>query len=234
MPSPTHPIASSAPAKSKHQQDTDTTDSGSGLINNVTQGDRLPINRVVLFLFLAIAGLVLDLATKSYMFEHYFEPELMFTGRYQEKHWWIEGVFGIQCSTNPGALFGFGKGYSFVFAIISVVAVAGIVTWLFVYKQALDRWMNFALGMITGGIIGNMYDRLGFGYQTDYPIEIKDNVRDWILFELDGVPFFDPWPNFNIADSLLVTGAILLFLHAIFVPVNAESDSAGEDANRDD
>jgi signal peptidase II len=43
-------------------------------------------------------------------------------------------------------------------------------------------------------------------------------VRDWILFRLEGVPFFDPWPNFNIADSALVIGAILLFLHAFITP----------------
>jgi signal peptidase II len=40
-------------------------------------------------------------------------------------------------------------------------------------------------------------------------------VRDWILFEWKGIPFLEPWPNFNIADSLLVTGAIMLVVHAI-------------------
>ena len=40
-------------------------------------------------------------------------------------------------------------------------------------------------------------------------------MRDWILFRLEGVPWFDPWPNFNIADVLLVCGAIMLFLHAL-------------------
>lgn len=136
-------------------------------------------------------------------------------GQPQQAHWWIDGIFGLQCSTNPGALFGFGQGYSFVFAMISLVAIVGIVVWLFWFRQAWDRWMNFALGLITGGILGNLYDRIGLGYKPDYPVEIKDNVRDWILFRLEGVPMFDPWPNFNIADVLLVTGAILLFLHAL-------------------
>ena len=184
----------------------------------------MPVSRIVLFLLLAAGGLAVDLWTKSYMFNNYFVPELMFTGRAQDAHWWIDGIFGIQCSTNPGALFGIGKGYSFVFAIISFVAIAGIGIWLFWFKQAHDRWMNFALGLITGGILGNLYDRIGLGYKSEYPIEIKDNVRDWILFRLEGVPFFDPWPNFNIADSLLVTGAIMLFLHALLMPVDDQSD----------
>ena len=194
-------------------------------IQAVQRGERLPVNRLVLFLLLTIGGLVLDLATKSYVFQNFFEPELMFTGHYQEPHWWIDGVFGIQCSTNPGALFGIGKGYSFVFAMISIVALVGICVWLFWYKQAFDRWMNAALGLISGGILGNMYDRLGLGYKSEYPIEIKDNVRDWILFRLEGVPFFDPWPNFNIADSLLVVGAIMLFVHTLFF---LEEESVGE------
>ena len=61
---------------------------------------------------------------------------------------------------------------------------------------------------------------------------MRDNVRDWILFRLEGVPFFDPWPNFNIADSLLVAGAILLFLHALCsqVPESAEpSPNSGDE-----
>lgn len=214
MRSHTHPTASSVPAKSSPA----TIDATVTKIDQ--QDERLPINRIVLFLLLAVGGLALDLWTKAFMFNNYFVPEMMFAGRAQEPHWWVEGVFGIQCSTNPGALFGFGKGYSFVFAIISFVAIAGIAVWLFWFKQARDRWMNFALGLITGGILGNLYDRIGLGYKSEYPVEIKDNVRDWILFRLEGVPFFDPWPNFNIADSLLVTGAILLFLHALFVPVD--------------
>ncbi|MEM9410497.1 MAG: signal peptidase II [Planctomycetota bacterium] len=179
---------------------------------------RLPTNRYVFFLLLMLGGSLLDLGSKWYVFENYFQPELMVAGHGQHVQWWIDGVFGLQCSTNPGALFGIGKGLSYVFAAVSFVAIFGILVWLFWFKQAIDRWMNFALGLITGGIIGNLYDRLGFGYKPEYPEQIRDNVRDWILFRWEGGPaLFDPWPNFNIADSLLVTGAILLLLHAFFV-----------------
>ena len=119
-------------------------------------------------------------------------------------------------SINPGALFGLGAGYSWVFATISIGALIGIFCWLFIWRAARDRWLTTALGLVTAGIIGNLYDRLGWGYVQGFPEAVRDNVRDWILFRLEGVPFFDPWPNFNIADSLLVIGAILLFLHAFF------------------
>ena len=176
---------------------------------------RLPKSRYALFFALAIIGVLVDLGTKTYMFESYFDPEII--NQPQQPHWLIDGVFGFQCSTNPGALFGIGRGLSWLFAGLSFVALAGIITWLFVFKAAWDRWITAALGLISGGILGNLYDRLGFGYCEGYPEHIRTNVRDWILFRLDGVPMFDPWPNFNIADSLLVCGAIMLLAHAIFV-----------------
>ena len=143
----------------------------------------------------------------------------------QFPHWWIDGVFGIQTSTNPGALFGIGSGLSWVFALFSVAALIGIFVWLFKFGAIRDRWLTFTLGLISGGILGNLYDRVGLGYLDIYPLEIKNNVRDWILFRLEGVQFFDPWPNFNIADVCLVCGAVMLFIHAFFY---TEPESAGE------
>lgn len=209
------------------------SDSGSVPALNQThkQDERLPISRYVLFFALTAFGALADLVSKTYVFENYFIPARMRGGMPQGVHWWVDGIFGIQTSTNPGALFGFGKGYSFVFAIISFVAMFGILFWLFYLKQAWSKWLTFALGCVTGGIIGNLYDRLGFGWKPEFPENIKDNVRDWIYFRLEGVPFFDPWPNFNIADSLLVCGAIMLFLHAIFVPVDSDSKAKEEVAD---
>ena len=158
------------------------------------------------------------------MFANYFVPSNEYSA--QEIHFWIDGILGIQCSTNPGALFGIGRGYSWLFAILSFVALGGVMVWLFVFKAAMDRWLTFALGIITGGILGNLYDRLGLGYLPEYPESIRTNVRDWIYFRLEGWPMLDPWPNFNIADSLLVTGAIMLFIHALLF---AEDESVAEE-----
>lgn len=161
-------------------------------------------------------GAVADLWTKSYVFANYFNLQRAYAHAPQEIHWWIEGIWGIQTSTNPGALFGIGRGYSTVFAVFSIIALIGILIWLFPLKAAFDRWLTVALGFVTGGIIGNFYDRVGWGYRTEFPEEIRTNVRDWLYFRLEGVPMFDPWPNFNIADAVLVTGAIMLFIHAVF------------------
>ena len=134
----------------------------------------------------------------------------------REHLWWlVEGRLGIQTSLNTGALFGMGSGYWWLFAGLAIVALIGIFTWLFVYKAALDRWINIALALVTGGILGNLYDRLGLFDSTGLKVDYHHAVRDWILFVWpeSGMKMFNPWPNFNIADSLLVTGAIMLVVH---------------------
>ena len=186
-------------------------------IETPSKDDRLPVSRFVLFFGLLIVGLAADLITKAWVFDNYFDVEIAKEGTRGQyvAFWWIEGIFGVQPSTNPGALFGMGAGFSFYFAMFSIVALIAIIVWLFVYKAAVDRWLTFALGLVSGGILGNFYDRIGLGAKAGYPEHIRDNVRDWILFRLEGVPMFDPWPNFNIADALLVVGAAMLFIHSV-------------------
>jgi signal peptidase II len=157
------------------------------------------------------AGVTADLTTKHFVFQSYYEP----TVRDQTIHYWFDGIFGIQTATNPGALFGIGQGLSSWFAGLSVVFLMFIISWMFLFGGLRDRLLTGALGLVSGGILGNLYDRLGWGFQAGYPSEIQYNVRDWIYFRLQGVPGFDPWPNFNLADSCLVVGAAMLFLHAI-------------------
>jgi signal peptidase II len=70
------------------------------------------------------------------------------------------------------------------------------------------------------GVLGNLYDRLGLsgenwfgpGHHSDHAVYA---VRDWMLWQANDRW---RWPNFNIADSLLVCGAAILFLHAIRQP----------------
>jgi signal peptidase II len=71
-----------------------------------------------------------------------------------------------------------------------------------------------ALALITGGIIGNLYDRLGLpGLRWHAPLERQGEavlaVRDWIHFKLEGII---DWPIFNLADTWLVIGAGVLLL----------------------
>ena len=212
--------------KDQDSKISDVNESANAELENISQGKSLLKKRFVLFFCVAALALLADLVSKSVMFSAYFDP----TQTYQGAHFWIDGVFGVQTSTNPGALFGMGSGYSWLFAILSVIALSGVVLWLFVFGAAYDLYLTLTLGLISGGIMGNLYDRVGWGALPSYPESNRTNVRDWILFRLEGVPMFDPWPNFNLADCWLVCGAALLFFHALFL---APPDDAGAAAEED-
>lgn len=162
-------------------------------------------SRYLLFAGLAIGGCLADLVTKSAVFAWRGPPRA-------DNEWWIwEGFFGIETALNPGALFGMGKNYGPLFAVLSIVAAVGIVYWLFVRGAARDLTLTIALSSVMGGIFGNLYDRLGFGQAADAAGQWRTEVRDWILFRYGEYT----WPNFNLADCMLVCGAALLMWHAL-------------------
>jgi signal peptidase II len=172
----------------------------------------VPARRYVLFFALATVGCAVDLATKSWIFNQLGTPD-----PYERRFIAIwDEILLLETNLNEGALFGMGQGYFWVFAVLSVAAGIGVLYWLFVLGAANDLLLTIALGMISGGICGNLYDRLGLpglkwngirGHEAGEPVYA---VRDWIRFKIDSIGF--DWPVFNIADSLLVCGACLLLL----------------------
>lgn len=170
----------------------------------------VPFNRYAIFFTIAIAGCLVDLLTKHWVFSRLGMP-----GAVRHVEWFWTGYIGLETSLNEGALFGLGKGMVVVFAGLSFVAAIGILYWLFWLGAAVDRLLTIALGAITAGIAGNLYDRLGL-HGLVWSSPGRENqpvyaVRDWILFQLNDQL---RWPNFNVADSLLVCGAGLLLWHA--------------------
>ncbi len=173
----------------------------------------VPKSRPLVFCALAIVGCAADLISKHLVFQH---PQW-----FRGSEWWLwPGHIGIQKSLNEGALFGMGQGNVWLFSLFSLAALLAIPCWLFWFGAGEDRWLNFALGCVTGGILGNLYDRLGLpGLQWEqfYAPRAGERVyavRDWILFQWSDQWV---WPNFNIADMLLVGGAGLLMFQAFFL-----------------
>jgi signal peptidase II len=187
--------------------------SGQGANIAMDQRSPIPWSRHLLFWALALAGLAADLGSKHYMFS---QPDLREHGF---PRWIWEGHAGFQLSLNEGALFGMGQGKVWVFAICATAAAVAIPVWLFLLGAARDRGLTIVLGCILGGVVGNLYDRLGLpGLEWSEWDPSRAGtvhaVRDWILIARRYPPQgqFDVWPNFNIADALLVCGAISLFL----------------------
>jgi signal peptidase II len=178
--------------------------------------------QTAVFLALAAGGLTLDLATKHAIFAWRTWEQ------FNQTWWLVDEHFGIQTSVNPGALFGMGAGYTWGFVALSFVALVAIGYFIFARPRMLNGWLTVALGLVTGGILGNLYDRLGFWQSSLVPEFVGSGVRDWILVRFEGVPFFDPWPNFNIADCCLVIGACLLAVHSLRGDPKERAKSGGK------
>ena len=104
------------------------------------------------------------------------------------------GFFQIIHVHNTGAAFGLFRGHTFALTIVAIIAITVILVYTFVGYRHLP-WLDsmlgkLALGLILGGTVGNLIDRLRFGYVTDFI----------------GFSF---WPTFNIADSAVTIGVIL-------------------------
>ena len=167
----------------------------------------VPISRYIVFAILAATGAAADLWTKDVIFRWRGLPG-------QKDVWWlVDGYAGIETAVNIGAVFGLGAGQGGVFAALSVVAAIAIFVWLFWFGAARLWWLTVAMGCVLGGIIGNLYDRLGMWWTPGLPIEWRSGVRDWILWQASNDY---KWPNFNIADSLLVCGAGMLLWRSFF------------------
>ena len=113
---------------------------------------------------------------------------------YQGQPLYEIGLFRIIYVQNTGAAFGLFQNQNFILTIVDFIGIALVLLFVFLIPRwypALSVALSIpALGLVLGGTIGNLIDRLTLGYVTDF-IDV-------------GV-----WPTFNIADSAVVVGVIL-------------------------
>jgi len=103
----------------------------------------------------------------------------------------IKGIFHLTLIHNRGAAFGILKNHTPLFIFISILAVILIYFAIQNNKSQKYSFYNISLALILSGALGNLIDRLRLGYVIDF---------------LD----FRIWPVFNVADSAITIGAILL------------------------
>ena len=138
---------------------------------------------------IAAAALGLDIFTKILVEKH-----LMITEKVN-----VIGTF-VQFTLvyNEGGVFGILQGYKKFFLIVSLFVLVALVLF-YVYEKHKDTLFIIAMGLIFGGACGNIMDR----------IMSKPGVVDFIYIGVDKVY---KWPAFNVADSCIVVGAILLVI----------------------
>ncbi|HHV35160.1 MAG TPA: signal peptidase II [Syntrophomonadaceae bacterium] len=141
------------------------------------------ILNVVFFMFITFVLLAVDQVTKALIVNNMRPGESIAV---------IERFFHITYVRNPGGAFGILAYRTELFIILAILFIL-IVVALPVYFPGRNLKLTCALAVLTGGVMGNLIDRLRSGYVIDF---------------LD----FRFWPVFNAADVFIFTGTVFLFI----------------------
>lgn len=152
--------------------------------------------------FTALLGiLVLDQATKLAVIANIpwerGNPTYHFGGQ-NEPIVVIPGFFNIVHITNEGAAWGMLSGQTYLLSSIAIIALFAI--WFFrSYLGFNSKWGQIALGMFTGGVIGNLIDRIAYGHVVDF-LDVYLPIVNY------------RWPAFNIADCGICIGVAIYII----------------------
>ncbi len=152
-----------------------------------------PAKLQVIFFIIVILGIAADLLTKSIAFDQVEKKGAIVV---------IDGFFNIVSVENDGAAFNLFAGRTWLLTTISAVAFVAVIA-SFMFGRTTQKLVTVSMALLTGGIFGNLYDRL-FN---------NGLVRDFI-----DVVYWPGkhWPAFNVADSMLCVGVGLMIL-AVFL-----------------
>ncbi len=118
-------------------------------------------------------------------------------------------VFNLTLVYNTGAAFSFlsdaGGWQRWFFVAVAVIVSLVMMVWLR-RLQAHERLAGYGLALIIGGAVGNLIDRLWLGKVVDF---LQWHWHEWY------------WPAFNVADSAITLGVVLLLIEGLFTPSTA-------------
>ena len=158
-----------------------------------------PFWREKLIILVCLGIVVSDQVTKRMIMGHFESPQDP-----EERVVVVKGFFDLVYRTNPGAAFSLFQGQKNLLAYISILAVGALI-WFRKHFDNGTRASKIAIGLMLGGILGNLIDRIA------YKTGVVDFARIYIEHRGGGV---SEWPAFNIADSAICVGVAILFLQA--------------------
>jgi signal peptidase II len=179
----------------------------------------LPVSRRT-FMVLAAGVLVFDQLTK-WLAVHFLLPLTRHPAFAQQRVDVIPNYFALWYRENTGAAFSLFEEHTGLLALVSAVICVGFVLWAWRLRPA-ERGLRVAFGLIVGGAIGNLIDRV----RLNYVIDFLHAHWQWKY----------QWPTFNVADSAVCIGMALLFVASLRLPRQADAavvePSAGTDTAR--
>lgn len=170
------------------------------------------MTKALYFFVTIVLVMVLDQWTKILVLSHF---------EYGESLMMIRDFFSLTYVRNTGAAFGFlaSANPSFRVPFFFAVPIIAMVILGFLYRDLpkSSRWRALALGLVTGGAIGNLIDRVRLGY-----------VVDFLDFHYQNIYYF---PAFNVADSAICVGVAILLLSTM--DKNLEKDTGKKENSSD-
>ncbi len=163
----------------------------------------------LLWLWVSVLVICLDQFTKYLAAQslQYYEPLAIISG------------FNLTLVHNTGAAFSFlrdaGGWQRWFFIILSTSICIAILVWLYTLS-AQRKWLACGLTLILGGALGNLWDRINLGYVIDF---IDIYYQHW------------HWPAFNIADSAITVGAVMLIIDTFWFDRATVTTHAGKQEN---
>jgi len=112
----------------------------------------------------------------------------------------IKDIFKLEYLENRGAAFGILQNKLVLLALVTLLVIAGMIYYIIKYKPK-SKFIRISFALIISGALGNLYDRIFYKY-----------VVDFILVHYKDVYYF---PTFNIADSLVVVGTLILAISIV-------------------
>jgi len=156
-----------------------------------------------IFVAVAVAVIVVDQISKAWLVANVSAGQVVSV---------IGDLVRLVQSQNSGALFGLFRDQAILFALVSLGVIGLIV--LYHARSVRSMYLSIALGLLLGGAIGNLTDRLRLGY-----------VVDWVDIGLGAIR----WWTFNVADAAISIAIVMLVAMAIF-PALAGSSRGEADA----
>lgn len=148
-----------------------------------------PRRRLALFGVVAAVAYLLDLGSKQWALSALAENDINVVGE----------LLVLHLTFNPGAAFSTGTEFTIVFTCLAIIAVA-VVLWL--SRRVRSTAWAWALGLLLGGVAGNLTDRI-----VRPPETFRGHVVDFLMLP--------NWPVFNIADICINVAAGLIILQTV-------------------
>lgn len=134
----------------------------------------------------------------------------------------VDGYWDFEYTENPGAAFGLlsdsDSPYRLPFFIVVSVLALGVILYILRDVHPGETLIILALSMIGTGAVGNFIDRLRFG-----------RVIDFVVWKVETGGEVYRWPTFNVADSFITVGVVLMFIQIIFGEVEEREDVEAAD-----